>query len=616
MVLTRNLFAIVALFIASTTSYAGVAQMIRVQGDVRIVDKEGTSKKVSVQAEVENGDTINVTSNAKAQMRFEDGTLITLGRDTLFSVDDYLYNNRKNSKAEFKIIKGSFKFLTGSIGKIAPEHFKLKAETATMGIRGTYVAGNFKENRLGVLYLGEGNGAYVENEFGRTDLTEPGQGVFVALNEVPKKPLFWSRSQSKDLLKELSFEKDDELPKEDSSYLEKSSMKGSLSLYSFSNHRNDTDADTMGALVQIDYTTPTYYNLSADVGFIAQIPFSVMKDKSAKFFSKRLTSLYKASLSWYPSNSVVKAGRQVLQTPLSGTSLLRGRPSLELRNHWYKDKAQDDWWWTTPSAFEAISTEMYEIEDLKIVAAAAQKYKRSSLDEFKNSLPSVSDFGNIYLAGLEYRYGPTKLQIYDLYADEFVNTAYLQADMLQDYDKWGYFGAAQFIHQREVSDFSQDIRSSLWGLKAGAYYKGWQLWTAMSQTEKNKASEINSILTPFEGMNAFTNSYTLRNVLPQMSNTPLSSDGAYAADTFGHKIAVEYDGRYDKISPFSAMLSYSQFDQKSAQNKATALDLDLSYRFEKKLEGLSMSLKASQVRHSDFVRAEENVARFMTRYSF
>jgi len=609
------IITVMTIFFA-TNSYAYVAKIIRLNGDVSIIHADKTLDRATLNTPLANGDTIKVKSKSRAQIRFDDGTIITLGRDSIFSINDYLFDSTKKSKAEFSIKKGSFKFLTGNIGKIAPEHFKLKAKTATMGIRGTYVAGNFKENVLGVLYLGVGNGVYVENEYGRSDLTQIGQGVFVGLNEVPKAPSFWSRSQSSDLLKELSFQTKDVLPKEDKEYLNNSSINGNLSLYTFTNHNDDVDIDTAGTTVELGFTTPTYNNFSADVGFFAQIPLGIMKDATPTAFSRNLVSMHRASIAWKPSNSIVRIGRQKLSTPLSDSSNLRGRPSLELRNHWYEDKAKNDWWWSTPSAFEAISAELYEIEDLKIVASASQKFKRSSSDKFSNTLPSVNDFGNIYLAGIEYKFGPTKFQLYDLYADEFINTAYLQADLLKDYEKWGYFGAAQYIHQRDVQDFSQNVRSSLWGLKAGAYYKGWQLWTALSQTQKNRDSEINALLTPFDGMNAFTNSYALRNVLAPTYNTPLSSDGAYAGGTFGQKIAVEYDGHYDKLSPFSAMLSVAQYDQKSAQSKATAFDLDLSYKFEKKLQGLSMSLKASKVKNSDFVKAEENIAQFMTRYSF
>lgn len=600
-------------FTLAITAYASVAEVIRVQGNVQITHANHTSQKATLTSLLENGDVITVGSNSRTQIRFDDATVITLGRNTVFAIDTYFFDTTKASKAEFNLVEGSFKFLTGNIGKVAPERFKLITKTATIGIRGTYVAGNFKDNILGVLYLGKGKGAFVENQAGHTDLTQIGQGVFVGLHEVPKKPLFWTKSQSVDLLNELNFQEHDALPQENTEYLNKSSLKGNIALYSFSNHTNKNDVDTSGAVVELLYTTPSHYDLSGDIGFFTQLPADNTKPSS---FSQELNSLHLASLAWSPKNSIIRIGRQKLVTPLSDSSNLHGLVSLELRNHWYDEKNTQDWWWTTPSAFEAINIEVYEIEDVKIMASIAQSFKRSALDKFSSSLPSTDDFGNIYLAGLEYKAYSSKFQFYDLYADKFINTAYFQADFLSKHQDFGYFGAMQYIHQRSVNDFEKDIRSSLWGAKAGAYYKGWQLWSAISQTEKKRDGEINGILTPFDGMNAFTNAYALRNVLPRTYNTPLSFDGAYGADTFGEKIALEYDGHYDKLAPLSGMIAFSEFEQKNAKNKATEIDFDIGYRFEKSLNGLNLNVKVSQLKNSDFIDAKEDIVRFIMRYNY
>jgi len=607
---------IIFILFISINAYGSIAKVVRIVGNVNVLHENGTSNKLTINSKIEIKDTINVNSKSKVQIRFQDNTLITLGRDSIFSVEEYLFDSSKNSKAKFQVIKGSLKFLTGTIGKIAPEHFKIRTKTATMGVRGTYVAVSFSNNILGVLYLGEGNGVYVQNEFGRTDLTEIGQGVFIALNETPKKPSFWTRAQSNNLLKDLSFDENDALPKVNKNYLNESSIHANLSLYSFTNHTDNADADTAGSTIEFDYTTPTYYNFNANVAFFSQSPFGFMKDGVARAFAQKQSIMHKASIAWHPSNSIVRVGRQNILTPLTNSTTLRGLPSLSLKEHWYKNKTAQDWWWTTPDSFEAITSEYNEIDDLKIVVSIASKFKRSTSKTFTSSLPAVNDFGRIYLAGIEHKTDKLKVQFYDLYADEFTNTAFLQADLLNDYDYWGYFTSAQYIHQRDTGSYNQKVKSSLWGLKVGGYYKGLHLWTALSQTSKNKAGEINSVLTPFNGLNAFTNSFALRNVFSRTYDSGLSSDGAYAADTTGKKIALEYYGNYDKLSQFSAMLSYSIFDQSYSPNKAKAYDLDLNYDFDKTLQGLSSNIKASKVNNSNFVSANENIVRLMVRYSF
>ena len=48
---------------------------------------------------------------------------------------------QKSSVAKFKMKSGVFRAITGRIAKVAPEKFKLRTKTATMGIRGTIFSG-------------------------------------------------------------------------------------------------------------------------------------------------------------------------------------------------------------------------------------------------------------------------------------------------------------------------------------------------------------------------------------------------------------------------------------------------------------------------------------------
>ncbi|MGB5918598.1 FecR family protein, partial [Arcobacter sp.] len=71
-------------------------------------------------------------------------TIITIGQNSTLNIFDYVYDesNPKDSKASFGFMKGSFKSITGKIGKINKERFKLKTKSASIGIRGTTIIGN------------------------------------------------------------------------------------------------------------------------------------------------------------------------------------------------------------------------------------------------------------------------------------------------------------------------------------------------------------------------------------------------------------------------------------------------------------------------------------------
>ena len=75
----------------------------------------------------------------------EDKTVITLGSSSVLDIQEYL-NDAQQPKAKFKFNQGTFKSITGEIGKKAPENFNLETKTATIGIRGTIISGQVGGN--------------------------------------------------------------------------------------------------------------------------------------------------------------------------------------------------------------------------------------------------------------------------------------------------------------------------------------------------------------------------------------------------------------------------------------------------------------------------------------
>jgi hypothetical protein len=82
-------------------------------------------------------DSIITGAKAKVQIIFEDETVVTVGRNSEFFVDEYLFEDSQDSVAKFGMFKGAMRAITGKIGKIAPQKFSVKTKTATIGIRGT-----------------------------------------------------------------------------------------------------------------------------------------------------------------------------------------------------------------------------------------------------------------------------------------------------------------------------------------------------------------------------------------------------------------------------------------------------------------------------------------------
>ena len=82
-------------------------------------------------------DKIITTSGSRVQVILKDNTVVTIGPDSIFVFDAYKFGGKDDSEVKMHIDRGFFRSVTGKIGKLAPERFKVKTVSATIGIRGT-----------------------------------------------------------------------------------------------------------------------------------------------------------------------------------------------------------------------------------------------------------------------------------------------------------------------------------------------------------------------------------------------------------------------------------------------------------------------------------------------
>ncbi|MDD4911989.1 MAG: FecR family protein [Sideroxydans sp.] len=134
-------------------------------------------------AELFSGDTI-VTGEGQVQIRFVDGTMLTLYRDTKFAVDDYHYGKGNGDRAQFSLLNGVMHTLTGEIDK---KNYLLKTRLANLGVRGTEYSVQLDNamhvsvdqgrveivNAGGTVQIGAGQSAIVT---GPNDMPKPSMG--------------------------------------------------------------------------------------------------------------------------------------------------------------------------------------------------------------------------------------------------------------------------------------------------------------------------------------------------------------------------------------------------------------------------------------------------------
>lgn len=100
--------------------------------------------KLAVGDQLEVGDEIaTLEKDALVKIVMSDGTQLTVGGDSKFTIEEY---SEESNNASFNLLGGTLRTVTGKIGKVAPDQFKVKTRTATMGIRGTDFVSVLAEN--------------------------------------------------------------------------------------------------------------------------------------------------------------------------------------------------------------------------------------------------------------------------------------------------------------------------------------------------------------------------------------------------------------------------------------------------------------------------------------
>lgn len=143
------------------------------------------------------GDRFVTNPKGVAELKFRDGSEITVGRNTEFAIDRWQERHVFANKATFSLVKGAFRALTGAITQ-RRHRFEVKTTVATIGVRGTEFWGglNLTPDALEVVML-KGKGVYVQNSAGTIELAEAGTGTTVQTGKTPAAPSTWSLEKVK-----------------------------------------------------------------------------------------------------------------------------------------------------------------------------------------------------------------------------------------------------------------------------------------------------------------------------------------------------------------------------------------------------------------------------------
>ncbi|MFY9326972.1 MAG: FecR family protein [Georgfuchsia sp.] len=184
---TRKLFlcmaGVAALLLNATAAWADVAGHIQfVHGDVRIINASGVTHALNKGDAINEGDTISSAKAGTAQVKMVDGGFIAVRQDTQLKIDSYKFATKEGQPENsfFSLVKGSFRAVTGLIGRINRKSYRITTPVATIGIRGT----DHETAYVPIAMPGVPAGAYSKVNVGETSLTTNAGTVNVKPNQM------------------------------------------------------------------------------------------------------------------------------------------------------------------------------------------------------------------------------------------------------------------------------------------------------------------------------------------------------------------------------------------------------------------------------------------------
>ena len=100
--------------------------------------RDNNTVPVAMGVPVYRGDTIRTAKTGSVGIVLADDTTFSLGPDSEIVLKDYLFNPKEGKFAIIaRMVKGTFTYLSGIIGKLSPNSIHLEIPDATIAVRGT-----------------------------------------------------------------------------------------------------------------------------------------------------------------------------------------------------------------------------------------------------------------------------------------------------------------------------------------------------------------------------------------------------------------------------------------------------------------------------------------------
>ena len=180
-----------------------IGEITTIQGSVEIERADGSRETVAKGSPVYQGDTVITGADGAIGIEFLDESEFSLGGDGRMVLDEMVYDPaEQEGSMAVGVLSGTFSFVSGQIAKTSPDAAMLETPMATIGIRGTTIAGTVggtsKENSITLLPDADGQvgEAVITNDAGTVVISKVGATVtIISANQAPSNPVIRSPEQ-------------------------------------------------------------------------------------------------------------------------------------------------------------------------------------------------------------------------------------------------------------------------------------------------------------------------------------------------------------------------------------------------------------------------------------
>ncbi len=155
---------------------------------------EENRRQLSTGDQIYQSDMITTEAKSSIKLQLKDDSRFELGPDAKLLASKFIYNqNLEDDSVSIKLLKGTFRFVTGLIAKKRPQSMSVDTVVATIGIRGTNVIGEVGATSATIILLepedtSRKTAVEVSNSYGTVTIDKPGYGTEIPDEFSPPSP--------------------------------------------------------------------------------------------------------------------------------------------------------------------------------------------------------------------------------------------------------------------------------------------------------------------------------------------------------------------------------------------------------------------------------------------